>query len=894
MKKIGLFLDEIKDPYIDTDQKFSKLGSNTGNMLFWQSIKTLLDPDIMSRWYIEHSDELDLRRYKAFITTDLVWIRQQQDFSYMNKMLDAVDDLPLIPISIGLQSDDFLSDFSLHSGTVKVLERISERCVMGVRGEYTAEILTKYGIKNFKIIGCPSMYMNAPGLLTVNNAPKAIEKVSINFETFYRKLTPQKTAFLEYAARNGYGFVEQTQAVLEEQHISNKEKLETIQKWIKEKSACFFSIDEWRNYLKNYDFSMGMRFHGNVLAMWENVPALFVTCDSRTKELCRHFSLPSIDVKDFDESRAIDYYYEKADYDGFHKNYKLRLKEMEDFLIKNNLLNQDDNQMLPGKLIYDKKPKKVFISLGHMAGLFQAVALKYHVYGDCDVTLLVASDFAYSEFAAKLVENGIFKQIIFYIDRPTFNQYLSDGNVSKEYSNEDWQSLINEYFDNILKKRGVNIKEFDQIITVCDVNNNFYLYCFFNEIQVIFMELCEKQFEDSSRYSVNQRFLNGSAVLEELNRKHFALSGESDNVPRRLLWGERLEKVDEKDVRINFLELFYNIPEKDRNRIIDCLNAGNLIFDNFNLLLVNSPGWSMPKTNLNMPFHYYPFILIADYYFKDASVTFKDHPQAGGKVLNNWLDDSVSVLEKEIPIEFYSLIKGFRVNHCISVGSSGSTKIERFVNETVTLNPIYLQNYKMLHKFYAAFLLDGHIGIPKKNYHIYGVDKEFISTFKKYVFSPFPEGDPHGINPRILKGNIFTVIGEVPSIQYDNIEFALKNADLNTCVVLLNDFVKNLKDDELMDHIVPVLIKKRQIRDKILCDTETEHVYFFCKNKDILNKVSLLDHKKILKYVGIELHILADNSKLSLIKLQIESLSEQLKSITAKVSVLNRIIEKSE
>lgn len=560
----------------------------------------------------------------------------------------------------------------------------------------------------------------------------------------------------------------------------------------------------------------------------------------------------------------------------------------------NNLFTQDDDQMLPGELIYDVKPKKVLIALNHMAGLFQAVALKCHVYSDCDVTLLVASDFAHSEFAVKLVENEIFKQIIFYIDCPIFKQYLSDENVSKDHVDEDWQSLITEYFDNILGKRGVNIKEFDQIITSCDVNNNFYLYCVFKEQKTIFMELWKKQFEEFWRYEVNRKCSNGSAVLEELNKKHFALSGESDNVTRRLLWGEQLKKINDKDVRINFLDLFYSLSEKDKDRIIDCMNAKNFDFSNFNLLMINSPGWSIPQTQLKFPFHYYPYILIGDYYFNGASVTFKDHPQVVGKLLNDWLDSSVTVLEKDIPIEFYSFIKNFHINRCISVYSTGSSKIDRFVNETVTLNPVYLRNYKILHQLYAAFLIDDHIDIPKKYYHIYGIDKEFISTFKKCVFAPFPENNPRGIEPQILKGNIFAVIGAVPVLQYDNIEFAIKNSDLNTCVVFLSDFVKNLKDTELMDYIVPILIEQRQVREKILCDIKTEHIYFFCKNKDIRDKISALDHIKNLEYTGIELHICADKLKRSLIKLQIESVSEQLKTITAKVSALNRIIENFE
>lgn len=337
MKKIGIFLDEINNVDVTADQKFAKLGYNTGNMLFWRSLKTLLELDVKSRWCMTDISRLDLDEYSAFVTTDLIWIRQMQEFSYLNDLLDAIGDLPLIPISIGLQSDDFVSDFKLHPETVKLLERISERCVMGVRGFYTAEILNKHGIKNFSIIGCPSMYMKAPGLLTVRNFKWRVKNVSVNFETFYGKLSLKRQDFLEYGAKNGYDFVEQTQQGLERKQIRDLKKFETIGQWLTEKSRCFFDVDQWLEYMRKFDFSMGMRFHGNVAALWENVPALYIVSDSRTRELCDHFSLPTLNIKAFDKTRPIRYYYRLADYSEFHKNYPARLNEWNQFLKVNSL-----------------------------------------------------------------------------------------------------------------------------------------------------------------------------------------------------------------------------------------------------------------------------------------------------------------------------------------------------------------------------------------------------------------------------------------------------------------------------------------------------------------------------------------------------------------------------
>lgn len=338
MKKIGLFLDEINDQNIDISEKFEKLGHNTGNMLFWESLKNNIALEIKSPWYLKNIEQLKLEEYKAFITTDLIWIRHMVDFGYLNQVLDSIGDLPLIPISIGLQANDFALDFKLHPNTVKILQRISERCVMGVRGYYTAEILSKHGISNFEVIGCPSMYMKTPGFETINTKQKVPNKVTVNFETFYAKLSKSKTEFLKYSAEHNFDFVEQARGKLCEKNISDATVLSEIDGWLNSKLHCFYDINEWRDYIRAFDFSMGMRFHGNVIALWEGISSLFLICDSRTKELCELYSLPTMNVEDFDISKEPEFYYKKADYSTFHIKYPELKNKWLDFLRKNDLI----------------------------------------------------------------------------------------------------------------------------------------------------------------------------------------------------------------------------------------------------------------------------------------------------------------------------------------------------------------------------------------------------------------------------------------------------------------------------------------------------------------------------------------------------------------------------
>lgn len=340
MKKIGIFLDEIKDKTIDEPQKFAKLGFNTGNLLFWQALKEQLNLSVLSRWYIDNGDELDLSQYKAFVTTDLIWIRQNQDFSYLNKVIDLLGDIPLVPISIGLQCNDYKTDFEIHLETVNVIKRISEKCVMGVRGYYTAEILNKHGIDNFKVIGCPSVYNIKSPVRHSGNFHGKTDNVSVNFETFYRKLDKPRFDFLTYCKESNFAFVEQTESEINEEIIGNNTIFRDMKEYLSKRKRIFFDADEWSRYFDGIDFSMGMRFHGNVMALWKGVPALFMVGDSRTRELCEFFGLPHIGIEEFDGGLGIEKYYEMANYGEFNGKLEERGENWMEFL----KINQIDKE----------------------------------------------------------------------------------------------------------------------------------------------------------------------------------------------------------------------------------------------------------------------------------------------------------------------------------------------------------------------------------------------------------------------------------------------------------------------------------------------------------------------------------------------------------------------
>lgn len=835
MKKIGLFLDEIKDKNIDEKQKFSKLGFNTGNMLFWHSLKTQLNLDVRSRWYIDHIDQLDLSEYKAFITTDLIWIRQMQDFSYLNKTLDVIGSLPLIPISIGLQCNSYLTDFKLHPETVKILKRISERCVMGVRGNYTASILEKYEIQNFKVIGCPSMYMNTPGLLTVGNGGQP-RNVTMNFETFYSKLDENRINLLEYGMENDFSFVEQAQAELAECHIKDKKRLASINAWINDKRKCFFELDEWRRYIREYDFSIGSRFHGNVLALWENVPALFITCDSRTQELCEHFSLPNIDVSQFDKSKPVEYYYELADYSEFHKNYENRLKEWRGFLEVNELV---------------KKRKALYVCY------FPTAFIQSYVHRCTDSSELDAIIIAYNNIKHNDELNSIFSNTV-YADDLHEVHYCDDEKIIED--------KIKEYYDNILKDNDISLDEIDEIYFACDMVNDFAIYLSLYEKEYSYFEIYKDQFNknrtDLYDYHIINKNVHGSSAYFKIAKKHLSICGTNSLCKKRYLMPESIEN-NNKDEKIDFSYKLLQLSEKEKDILINCFDKYNIrgicASANDSTLVLTQRQWQYPVSEEETGLLYQ---YLCDYFCSNGNkVSIKPHPS--DKYNHHDFFTNSVVFPVGFPADLLPIIKDFRIKTAITVSSTSIQRFSYWCDDLIICGNTYFRNWRYINKVYYALKCITEMGYGQSEVYRNNIPDgdDFLKLLRNHALSAdIKESKWISLSSPF---NGVAVVGRIvfdgkflTSKQYYRMLENLSNDSIIIYLDINNE--KNFIDFEhfgLLDYVYSFKITKEAIKEKVYCDLNDEYIHIFCKNKAVISKLFNEDFRIELINVGIRLQL---------------------------------------
>lgn len=330
----------LQDPFDARDPVWS-LGQNTGNLLFMSALRRIFPAAVFPHDY--RARGIDVAAFRYIVTSDLIWINPNEVFPALEQLLDDTA-APVIPLSVGLQAPSYDFPFPLHPRTVRLLARLQERALLGARGEYTAEVLAAHGIRNVQPVGCPSLYWPLSRSFRVAPRPREGELcAAANFRTFYGASTPAERAFLRWCARYGLRFVEQTQLPLTADFWGGAgEDFARVRAYLDVRRALFAGEREWRAAMSAYDFSIGMRFHGNVMAVRAGVPALFLRHDARTAEMIDFFRLPSMESERFDETLPLEAYLARADYRPFNAAYPARFDAFLSFLRANGLAVRAD------------------------------------------------------------------------------------------------------------------------------------------------------------------------------------------------------------------------------------------------------------------------------------------------------------------------------------------------------------------------------------------------------------------------------------------------------------------------------------------------------------------------------------------------------------------------
>lgn len=317
--------------FMDTSEAMRRVGNNCGNLVFQFAVDRMIgDPTKVVGEDIPWAPEKIKEECCVVAVPSANFLREGFDFSPFVSFLERTE-LPLMFLGLGAQADTFeQTSFTFHSSILRLIDLIKERsCQVSVRGEFTARVLAEYGVTNVVVTGCPSNFINlSPKLPDViasklqqplesfiahadepwpqNQIKRDIERRLVDWTRNAHGVMVQQSvpAEIEYLRRNNFlaGDLDYNefegklaQALMPDCHISS------FREFVLTKLRNYFSVDQWMEDSAKFDFSVGLRLHGNMVAWQAGTPALWVNHDSRTRELAETMALPTISARKFVE-----------------------------------------------------------------------------------------------------------------------------------------------------------------------------------------------------------------------------------------------------------------------------------------------------------------------------------------------------------------------------------------------------------------------------------------------------------------------------------------------------------------------------------------------------------------------------------------------------------------
>ncbi|MFH7566178.1 polysaccharide pyruvyl transferase family protein [Oceanimonas smirnovii] len=273
-------------------------------------------------------------------------------------------DMPICVFGLGSQAnkDQKISESNVNPITVELLRTISDHSnKIAVRGEFTAELCNKYGVKNVEIVGCQSAFvagiknynnkdnlkkiqtMKSIGNLTANRQEQHLFKLMHSncvdiigqTDTTEEKISLNEVTISQFNKdREKYWLPMYVEKLVQNGYISRDNYFE----YQKNHFRKYYNVNQWIDKLQDdYQFCFGTRFHGNMIALWAGVPALWISHDMRTQELCEHLGLPFYPHEKLKEINNIEQLAQHCNYDLFWNRLPGNLKKFINYLKDNNI-----------------------------------------------------------------------------------------------------------------------------------------------------------------------------------------------------------------------------------------------------------------------------------------------------------------------------------------------------------------------------------------------------------------------------------------------------------------------------------------------------------------------------------------------------------------------------
>ncbi len=336
------------------------IGNNSGNTLYLYGVyRTLRTEDV----------RIDVDRYgveRSYTDKDIDRINQEYD-AYICPLADAIRldfrkklesyaaffeklTIPVYVIGMGIRADakepqlrNLPQDPEVKRFVKAVLNHSSK---LGLRGEMTGEYLSSLGFKegrDFEAIGCPSMYMNGREL-NMRPVPDFSDASKLRLAVNMSAKTPQ--VLMEFLDRQmkrypDHYLIEQNMEEVRLLYFGRPMKDHACEAFPtnirhpllqEDRYRTFLNVKTWRDLMRERDFSIGSKLHGNVAAIVSGCPAIMFPIDVRMQELVRFHKFPCFEIGRLTENTTLEDVLAAVDLESYQKVHAANFDHFVDFL----------------------------------------------------------------------------------------------------------------------------------------------------------------------------------------------------------------------------------------------------------------------------------------------------------------------------------------------------------------------------------------------------------------------------------------------------------------------------------------------------------------------------------------------------------------------------------
>ena len=327
--------DTVDDaPFLSTKKVFSDTGRNTGNLAFTYATRRLLGTSVTSfNWSGSHKKSDD----------ELLVVSC------------AISEMPEVP-----------------QGTITWYDAMASRAVsshpnIALRGEHTYEYLKSIGReKSAVVLGCPSNLISPfrdlgrrikdrevfpPKRVAVaagspwNPKHRLLERTLADMVTQTGgSYITQMTLEMVQLARADFSSMDRDVLLKYKNFLRPNMVVPEFMQWCRQYMEMFTHVPSWMEHLRKFDFVVGNRIHGVMLALQAGVPAMCIAHDSRIVELCETMCIPYVHMEKVTQHGLNIYdlrHYYNFDADSYDKN-RVELASRFNEFFRNNKVNHSD------------------------------------------------------------------------------------------------------------------------------------------------------------------------------------------------------------------------------------------------------------------------------------------------------------------------------------------------------------------------------------------------------------------------------------------------------------------------------------------------------------------------------------------------------------------------